>query len=66
MDRNNKKKINDFIYSTKNRLRLYDEEVLERIVEQSRIKIELASSELEMRKNGKSTNKCDRDNDTDN
>jgi len=50
-----------FSYLVKNYIKSYDEEVLEKIMEQSKLKIELISNELEMRKNGKSNSKCDGD-----
>ena len=50
-----------FIYNVRKHYKIYDKEVLEKIIEQSKIKIELIGKELEMRKNCKANGKCDRD-----
>ena len=50
-----------FRWSVINYAKSYDDEVLEKIIEQSKLKIELISNELEMRKNGKSNSKCNGD-----
>lgn len=58
MDKELEKK---FRWSVINYAKSYDDEVLEKIIEQSKLKIELISNELEMRKNGKSNSKCNED-----
>jgi len=62
----NEKDEKKFRWNVANYVKIYDEKVLEKIIKQSRIKIEVCKKELKMRKNGKSNNELDKSINTDN